>query len=801
MASNPPPRNRLPTQAQPQHDSPIRAPYPVHTFASENSQSRAGNTPNLYHSSNSIHTTPQQSPYVPNTPINDGLPSPDRGQNGSVSESAAGQAKRTRTRPTKSCERCRSKKLRCDREYPCGSCKKGGKNGHDCSYRDGWEPEEKEEGHVAKKARVGDVGLGMGGGSLGVVEKMVRISEGMSGAAYIPHSSSAPGGGAPDGRSSIAAPPGTGPRTAGGNLHASYSTLGRLDIKGQRSRYIAPGDKMSIMDHFEDSKKFITNGFNDPTMVGLMRELSGFQKTLLPKRPKADTRLAIPQDPHLLKTEMFRAIPDGFVFGAVQKKLFLNWETIQRVLHIPSFSKECEVVAAAQISGASNVPSHLGDWVLPQILAATAIVSRLDDSTFKHFTAGQISQDQITSNIHLAKTWLDGLHGKANVCIHTLQTRTLLLLAQELNLSSTQDLWMDSSTLVRWALSMGLHQDPEAYPDMSKLDKEMRRKLWTTIVELDSQFSLIAGMPAAITSSNFNIRALINVDNSELTETMFEYPMGKAETVWTHAMPQIALSASLKDRLNVTNWLGGHLNLEQDALDLMSYASVLEKALRSLPQQYRETSGAANVNNKRIDRFFTSIMLDMAIRRPLLALYRTVVFSQQSDLFPEARRGALRCSLVILSHLDALDPAIADLSIVKSRDYLNMFHILCKKDIVQAALLLCHEIRYFDKSPLSAVAPNDFGHHEQSFPQTKHSLTRVVENTLNSLLSRLGDFGSDLKDILPLSVVLQSVRAEGTPEEMREVMHRGAERVLTACRKALPTVQQPTFEKVGTNIT
>ena len=523
-------------------------------------------------------------------------------------------------------------------------------------------------------------------------------------------------------------------------------------------------------------------------MVSIMRELSGYQKALVPKQSK--TVLTTFEREHLT-TEMFRAVPEGWLYGALQTRLFHNWETIQRVLHIPTFSKECEEVAAAQTSGAPSIPSHLGDWVLPQIMVATTIVSHLDDPDFKNSTTGRITQDQITQNTRLAKGWLESLTGKANICIHTLQTRTLLLLSQQVNLCSTQVLWMDSAALVRRAMSMGLHQDPEAYPEMSKLTKEMRRKLWTTLVELDMQFSLAAGMPAAVTSSNWNIKSLINVDDSELTAGMPDYPAGKSEYTWTTAMPQIALSASLKDRLNITNWLGSNLNVDQDAPALVSHANVLEKALRSLPQQYRGSTVGANINNKRIDRLFASIMLDMSIRRPLLALYRTVVFSQQSHRFPEAQKGALRCSLAMLSHLDALDPAIADLSIVKSRDYLNLFHILYKNDIIQAALLVCHQIRSFDHAPPFGSTPtsNDAAYPEDSFPQTKHGLTRVVENTLHSLLTRLGDFGSDLKDILPLSVVLQSVRAEGTTEEMREVMQRGAERVLTACRRALPGIQ------------
>ncbi|KAK0122497.1 hypothetical protein ONS95_010727 [Cadophora gregata] len=754
-------------------------PSPAQSSTPGSSNNNTGHTPNAYPPFNTYNPTSQPPNYSPNTPSCDGLPSPDRGKDGSASGSAAGQSKRTRTRPTKSCERCRSKKLRCDREFPCASCKKGGKSGSDCSYRDGWEPWDKEEDvPAAKKAKGGDTTSGFDtGGNLSVVEKMVRIGEAMGGPGHGPQS--------PNITSSTRYPDGKSQPSAIANSYASSSTLGRLDIKGQRSRYVSPGDKMRIMDRFEDPKNFITNGFKDPDMVDIMRELSGYQKALLPKQPKIV--LTTFEREHLI-TEMFRAVPEGWLYGFLQNKLFLNWETVQRVLHIPTFSKECEDVAAAQASGAPSIPSHLGDWVLPQIMVATTLVSRLDDPAVKQSTTGRLTEEQIVRNIEMARTWLDGLRGKPNTCIHTLQTRTLLLLAQQANLCSTHDLWMDSAALVRRAMSMGLHQDPETYSEMSKLDKEMRRKLWTSLVELDMQFSLAAGMPAAVRSSNWNIRGLVNVDDSELTIAMTDYPVGKSETTWTTALPQIALSASLKDRLNITSWLGGNLNVEQDAPALVAHAHLLEKTLRSLPPQFRGLNvGGANINNKRIDRLFISIMLDMSIRRPLVALYRTIVFSPQVHRFPEARKGALRCSLAILSHLDALDPAIADLSIVKSRDYLNLFHILYKNDIIQAALLVCHEIRSFDQAP--TPTSNDVAYPEESFPQTKHSLTRAVENTLHSLLARLGDFGSDLKDILPLSVVLQSVRAEGTIEEMREVMQRGAERVLTACRRALPGVQ------------
>jgi hypothetical protein len=58
------------------------------------------------------------SPYQPSPSI---LPPPT-----SSPQTTNPELKRSsRARPTKSCKRCRAKKLKCDRELPCGNCKKG----------------------------------------------------------------------------------------------------------------------------------------------------------------------------------------------------------------------------------------------------------------------------------------------------------------------------------------------------------------------------------------------------------------------------------------------------------------------------------------------------------------------------------------------------------------------------------------------------------------------------------------------------------------------------------------------------
>lgn len=530
------------------------------------------------------------------------------------------------------------------------------------------------------------------------------------------------------------------------------------------------------------------NSFKDPDMAGIMNELSTFQKFLQtkPRKPLVE----IPQDRTALMVKMLESLPSGYTCGLTQSIYLLHWESLNRVMHIQSFNKECDQVfnflRSAKSAGDYPLLPSILQPVVPQILGTLALSARLDN-----LIATRISEDQISTWTKMIQTWLDLLQGKERLNIQTLRTQTLLLLVKMNNLNPTSDLWKESGTLVRSGMIIGLHQDPQHYDEFSLLEREQRRKLWRTIVELDVQISLAAGMPAAIRSSDFNSNELRNVDDHDLTSDMMSYPTNKPEHLWTDALPQITLSATIKERLDVVNIIAGRINCNGDAAGLLLLAKNLEESLHSLPMPFRLENAWGKKNDKTPGKLFTKVMLDVQLRRPILCIYLYLKLNLNRD--SEVRKGTLRNAIAILGHLDALDPEMADPNTIKSRDQLDLFHVLCKDVIIQAALALCLEIRSFS----SGTREEEGKRHElpdtsdEPLPWTKTSLTRVVENTLSSLLQRLGRFGTDIKDILPLAIVLQSARSYGAPEDKRVLMKKGAERILKACREAMPNVPRP----------
>ncbi|KAG0648014.1 Fusarisetin A cluster transcription factor fsa6 [Hyphodiscus hymeniophilus] len=667
---------------------------------------------------------------------------------------ATPELNRKRARPTVSCFECRRKKLKCDRVQPCSQCVKARREDL-CQFATGVMKigvnRTRPQPLVAAREDDGDRER---------AGKRMRIEDVMT-------LNSIPGNGQVE-------------EINGREAYSPGLTTGRIYVKGNRSRYVGVGDRMAMLDQFEDAKSYIMNSFKDPDTIGMMYELSEYHNSFQ-KKPKK-LKVQLPQDRASLISEMMKSIPTDGALGSVFHFYGTHWEGLTRVLHMPTLLQEAKDVEDSLIShteGNYSLPPNTRESIVPQLIGILILSTRFSKLMIK-----DASEDQIAMWMELMQRWLDGLKGKEKLNIDTLRVQTLLLLAKMSSLAQTSELWKESGILVRSAMIMGLHQDPESYETISAFEKEQRRKLWRSIVELDVQFSLACGMPAAIRSSDFKSRALRNVDDAALKEQMTTYPDDTPERVWTDALPQFLMDASMKDRLDATNLLTSEINIPNTE-KLLSLARYFEYSLQGLSNDLAVSLSPSS--ERSAGRLFTKIMLDVQLRRPIMSIYQQILFSGNSSHYLEVQRGALRNAIAMLSHLDALDPEVADPNTIKSRDQLNLFHILCKRDIMQAALILCLEIQSFSHASREGERTLHNGR-DDLLPWTKTSLTRIVENTLNSLLQRLGEFGSDLKDILPLSIVLLSARSDGTPEDKKALMRKGAERVLKACREALPNL-------------
>jgi hypothetical protein len=114
-----------------------------------------------------------------------------------------------------------------------------------------------------------------------------------------------------------------------------------------------------------------------------------------------------------------------------------------------------------------------------------------------------------------------------------------------------------------------------------------------------------------------------------------------------------------------------------------------------------------------------------------------------------------------------IDPEIAASGDGQCEKYWDLFHVLFKSDIMQAALDVC---LYAQATDLVSW--------------TKASLLLAIDETVGSLMRRISRKGSDIKDVHRLSVSFQLLKAQIMQADGKEMIKQGSYDILLACRRA-----------------
>ena len=85
-------------------------------------------------------------------------------------------------------------------------------------------------------------------------------------------------------------------------------------------------------------------------------------------------------------------------------------------------------------------------------------------------------------------------------------------------------LWMIHGILVRKAMLMGYHRDPDSFPGMTPFEGEMRRRIWHSICQLDLLFSFQLGLPSMIQYNQTDVAPPRSLFEEELYEDMPRLP-------------------------------------------------------------------------------------------------------------------------------------------------------------------------------------------------------------------------------------------------------------------------------------
>jgi hypothetical protein len=221
-----------------------------------------------------------------------------------------------------------------------------------------------------------------------------------------------------------------------------------------------------------------------------------------------------------------------------------TFETIYRVFHIPTLKHKH--------NDFWNNPGLSGNETIVQLQLCYALGALFSDDEFQ-------LRPFVIQWIKEAEHWL-GYSAKSRPTIEGVQIMCLLTLSREHTQGTYGDkAYIQSGTLLRAAISIGLHRDPVKLPQVSHGQAETRRRIWATVLELTLDSCLDAGSPPLISLDDFDCKLPSNLNDSQLRfeEDVNDFPTVYPTNVLTDTSLQIALGNLFLDRLAIARHANG----------------------------------------------------------------------------------------------------------------------------------------------------------------------------------------------------------------------------------------------------
>lgn len=280
-------------------------------------------------------------------------------------------------------------------------------------------------------------------------------------------------------------------------------------------------------------------------------------------------------------------------------------ETIYRVFHIPTFKRDYESVWSA---GTSPDTAFLVQLKLVLAIGATMY----DDRFTLRLSAIRW--------IHEAQTWISEPEFKSRLHIQFLQTQILLLVAREIVGVEGSFMWVSAGELIRNAMYMGLHRDPEHLPQGTTFVSEIRRRIWNTVLEVTLYSSMESGGPPLLSLDDFNTHPPQNLDDQQI---MLENPAPNTEHSFTDMSISLALRKMFPTRLAIAKRLNG-------ISDHGEYAETL-RLDAEMRASYKNACKHIQAHNGEGASQYQRKILDFTLRRYLVALHSPYFRASQHE--------------------------------------------------------------------------------------------------------------------------------------------------------------------------
>ncbi|KAI0148645.1 hypothetical protein GGR57DRAFT_475064 [Xylariaceae sp. FL1272] len=353
--------------------------------------------------------------------------------------------------------------------------------------------------------------------------------------------------------------------------------------------------------------------------------------------------------PSLKETVPVRSVCDQAIDGYLR-----TYEPMFRILHVPSFLKEYE--------------DYWADInpVRTEFLMKLTMVIAIGAVFFSDHVLSMEIKKAAHNWVYAVQWWLVGPTERDAMSIGGVQVFCLSILArQTFAIGGTASIITES--LLKLSFTIGLHLDPRFLPAMTPLESELRRRLWTTVLELTTITSFNSTLPLLVSLDHSRIRLPSNIADSQLSNDRNKIEnWEKSNYKQLDCSLQLLLAKSLRLRMKLVRELND-MSCESSYQKVLDATETLKSHCREIALFFQPSQAGNQLNS--MSPSFHSKFLDSYFRRLILFLHRPFSNRATKDArFFLSRKICLECSLTIASHITVDNP---DLSLPSDDDYLH----------------------------------------------------------------------------------------------------------------------------------
>ncbi|KAJ5909070.1 hypothetical protein N7495_001752 [Penicillium taxi] len=459
-------------------------------------------------------------------------------------------------------------------------------------------------------------------------------------------------------------------------------------------------------------------------------------------------------------------VPDRGTCDRLVDLYMTTFESVVRIVHVPSFLQDCRQYW--------QDPQSVSDSVVWKLLLAMAV------GVFVCPGSTALQSD--------AAAWILGGHRwlthrsveSAQFDLNTLQISCLLFVNGQTSRVGSKPVWLLKETLICMAMKLGLHQEPSThFPNMSPSEAEMRRRLWATVLEIAIQSSFESGLPPLISSEGYDCTPPSNLDDADLlgNESLAPQPL----TVFTQSTVSTMLAKTQRIRLRILHLVNapGTSLTYQDALELaMELHSIINANLTHIQSLTPSSTGPTDFHFK---------ILDVCTRRFLLALHTPFAGQPKANpYYYYSRKVRIEAAALLLTHhvpqLD--DHTVADNHYTELLLWGDGFFTNALR---HAASTLCLDL--VDSITENAFPMTDRGSHDH--------LYQVIQDAIAIFERRALRNPSTHNDYVFFSCATAQIQAMRANKPINTAIYQAAERSLDRCCAALEAGRGSRGERIS----